>query len=265
LARTTNSTRPEKTLTAAHDAAQRRKHLVERIAGELDNRAYPRLTMLAVVAAAGGAGFFSSVALLRMGLGAPMLRYPLAAAIGYLAFLGMVRLWLAWRQRQFSAHVDLPGLDTGLPDAEHALEFGGGDGLAGDGSGASFGTADAAAPAVEAKSSLLGGGLGAVADADEGAIILVPIAVGVAIAVGLIASGAVLYNAPVLLAEVLLDSAIATVAYRRLRNRSTVHWSTGVLRRTWKPMAAIALALVALGAVISAVRPGADSIGDLLR
>jgi hypothetical protein len=30
-------------------------------------------------------------------------------------------------------------------------------------------------------------------------------------------------------------------------------------------MAAIALALVALGAVISAVRPGADSIGDLLR
>jgi hypothetical protein len=220
--------------------------------------------MLGFIAVAGTAGFVVSAAMLALGLGAPAARYPFAVAAGYLAFLAMIHLWLAARRREPGLDLDLSGLDLmpGSPPAP--LSFGGGGGFSGGGSSAEF-PADAGTATVEAKRSLLEGGLGAVAEADEGAIVVVPVLVGAVLMAGLLASGAVLYNAPVLLAEVLLDSAIATVAYRRVSRHRTVHWSAGVLRQTWRPMLAITLALLALGFAIPRLRPGADSIGDLFR
>lgn len=220
--------------------------------------------MLAFVAIAGTAGFVTSAAMLASGLSAPATRYPLAVAAGYLAFLAMLRLWLVFRRHEFSGDVDVSFLDLVPSNPPAPFSFDGGGGFGGGGSSAAL-PADAGAAAVEAKTSLLKGGLSVAAEAEEGAIVVIPILVGAAILVGLLASGAVLYNAPVLLAEVLLDSAIATVAYRRLRQHQTAHWSSGVVRRTWKPMLAITLALLALGVAIPLLRPGADSIGDLFR
>jgi len=254
----------ETPLTSERAAALRRKQLVERLSKELSSRAYPRLAMLTFVAVAGTAGFVASAAMLAYGMTTPAARYPIAVVAGYLAFLGMIRLWLAFRRREVSGDLDLSALDLVPIDSPAPFSFGGGGGFSGGGSSAAF-PADAGAAAVEAKSSLLEGGLSAAAEADEGAIVLIPIVVGAAILVSLLASGAVLYNAPVLLADVLLDSAIATVAYRRLRQHQTMHWTGGVVRRTWKPMLAITLALLALGVAIPMLKPGADSIGDLFR
>jgi len=220
--------------------------------------------MLAFVAIAGTAGFVASAAMLAYGMTAPAARYPLAVAAGYVAFLAMIRLWLAFRRRELSGDVDVSVLELIPSTSPPPFSFGGGGGFSGGGSSAAI-PADAGAAVVEAKSSLLKGSLSVAAEADEGAIVAIPIVVGIAILVGLLASGAVLYNAPVLFAEVLLDSAIATVAYRRLRQHQTVHWSSGVVRWTWKPMLAITLALLALGVAIPMLKPGADSIGDLFR
>lgn len=225
--------------------------------------------MLTLVGGAGLTGFITSASLLTAGMSAPWLRYPLAAAAGYVAFLGGLRAWLALRQRRFDGDADLSVLDLLGADADASSPvgaggFGGGGGFSGGGGSAAVDAADAAAGA-EAKSSMLAGGLEAAADADEGAVVIVPLVLGAAAVVGVLASFAVLYNAPVLFAEVLLDSAIAAVAYGRLRRHSSAHWTAGVLRRTWKPMLAIGAVLVALGVAIPWLVPGADSIGDLFR
>lgn len=226
--------------------------------------------MLTLVGGAGLTGFITSASLLTAGMSAPWLRYPLAAAAGYVAFLGGLRAWLALRQRRFDGDADLSVLDLLGPDADASSPvgaggFGGGGGFSGGGGSAVLDAAEAGAAGAEAKSSILAGGLEAAADADEGAVVIVPLVLGAAAVVGVLASFAVLYNAPVLFAEVLLDSAIAAVAYRRLRRHSSAHWTAGVLRRTWKPMLAIGTVLVALGVAIPWLVPGADSIGDLFR
>ena len=54
--------------------------------------AFPRGQLTLIVAGAGIAGFLGSAALLRGGVEAMWLRYPLAVAAGYLAFLGLLPL-----------------------------------------------------------------------------------------------------------------------------------------------------------------------------
>ena len=75
----------------------------------------------------------------------------------------------------------------------------------------------------------------------------------------------VVVGAPGLLAELLLDGVIAGAAYRRLRQVPLQHWLHGAVRRTWKPMLALTLTLVAAGLVAQWLRPAAHSIGDFLR
>ena len=82
--------------------------------------------------------------------------------------------------------------------------------------------------AVETEPSVLEHALGAAGDADEGAVVLVPLVIAGAVLIGLGATVSVLYNAPALLAEVMLDGAIAAAVYRRIRTRSAEHWSYGV-------------------------------------
>ena len=232
----------------------------------------PRVLMLALVGIASSVGFLITAAMLSLGVAQPWVRYPLAAAGGYAAFLLLVRLWLGWRRSDRSWDLPLDGVEhlAGVPDAvEPASAFGGGGGFGGGGSSASFGTSDDAAAlvghATEAKSSVLEHALDSAWDADEGVVVLVPLVIAGAVLLGLGATASVLYNAPVLLAEVLLDAAIAAAVYQRVRLRTAEHWSHGVVRRTWKPMLAITVILFALGATIPLLVPGGDSIGDLFR
>jgi hypothetical protein len=103
--------------------------------------------------------------------------------------------------------------------------------------------------------------MGSVADADELAIPLVAIALAVGIA---IASLYVVYIAPVLFAEVLVDGALSYVLFRHLRGQDPRHWLSSTFRRTALPFAATAVFLVAVGAGMSAYAPGAKSVGQVM-
>ena len=229
--------------------------------------------MLGMVGVTGGVGFLFSAGLLAAGVATPWLRYPIATAGAYAAFLLLMRLWLASRRRDRAWDLDPSGVDlgqfgTGEPDVP-VVPFGGGGGFSGGGSSASFGadvdSIDLGA-AVEVKSSVLEGALGAAAEADEGAVVLVPvIVVAIAVTLTLGASASIVYNAPVLFAELLLDGAIAAVVFRRVTARPTTHWATGLIRRTWKPVLGIGVVMVLLGIAITLLVPGAASIGDLFR
>jgi len=209
-----------------------REHAVEQLRGMLVRQGYPRLRMLLLVALAGGCGFLASYLMLHRGVSSIALRYPLALCAAYAAFLLLLWAWLRTRARDYA---DLP--DPG----------GGGQvGCAHDAPSASSSSFDA---------------LDGLSAADEAALPLLAIALVLIVA---LASLWVVYVAPTLFAELLLDGALAAGLYRRLRRSETRHWLETALRSTLLPFLLTVLALAAFGLGVHHLRPGAVSIGDLL-
>ena len=90
--------------------------------------------------------------------------------------------------------------------------------------------------------------------------------IAVALAIGLaIASLYVIYIAPILFAEVLVDGALSYALYRRLRGeQESAHWLVTACRRTVLPFGATAIFLALTGVAMSAYAPGARSIGEVV-
>jgi len=262
-------------------ATDNRQHAVDKLAADLQRRHSPRLTMMVVVLCAAGVGFLASAVMLWMGLRYMPVRYALASLAGYGVFLGLMNRWLGHHSR--SAAVD------GLVDAATPIDisdglFRGGSRLAekaadglfrggrsgGAGASASFDAAGVAPPANPVpimmsshadKGSSKGFSLDL--DLDDGVKVL-PLLAIVAIIAGLVACASVIWSAPQMMAELLVDGAVAGAAYQRLRT-STRDWTFDVARRTWLPASAIILTFVLLGVAGHYFKPGADSIGDFFR
>src|SRR5215212_1490945 len=131
-----------------------RQRAVQTVRGSLMRRASPRIHMLLLVSITAVTGFATSYVLLHAGLTQMAVRYPLAVGVGYLAFLGLVRLWLRrFRlrtrviRRERGADVDLDVLELPLDQlftpgqgAEpQFIGFGQGGGFSGGGGGTSWG------------------------------------------------------------------------------------------------------------------------------
>lgn len=235
--------------------------------------------MCAVLALGGLAGFLTSAGLLQIGLRSMAWRYGLVGLVGYGVFLVGLRLWLTLhgrRRPKLEDGVDAldlvptPGADPSAASGDAPeFQFGGGGGFSGGGSGGSLdaaGIGEVASPA-EVVSGVSGAAdaADAVSALDEGAAVVIPVLLVGFIVVGLVGVVTVLVGAPGLLAELLLDGVIAGAAYRRLRQVPLQHWLHGAVRRTWKPMLALTLSLVAAGLLAQWLTPAADSIGDLLQ
>jgi hypothetical protein len=213
--------------------------------------------MALLVALTGAAGLLASFLLLQAGLQTMWLRYPLALGAAYLVFLALLWLWLRTSALDY---IDAPG---GLGDPGFAPDgvalptpvSGGGSDFAGGGASASF-------DAPDTGTSSLGDSLGSVADADDFAtpLVVVLLAVGLALS-----SLYVVYAAPVLFAELLLDGALAATLYRRLRGLESRHWIETAVRRTAGPFLLTALFLALCGAAMQWYAPHAHSLGDVLQ
>lgn len=252
-----------------------RAALMLRLRRALLRRGLPRLQMSLIVVATGLAGFGASVALLRAGMASMPLRYGLSVVIAYLVFLLLVRLWVVYQRRSFVD--DLPDVDIpilGGPSGGGASEsvtehtFGGGE-FGGGGAGRTW---DGDLPSSgDHTASLLSRGSGGSsnswvgdADLDDGWVWL--IVVSLMLAGGtLLAAVYVIYIAPALLAEVLLDVLLVSGLYRGLRGLERRHWLRSALRHTWMPVTAVLILSVAAGYGAQHLRPDADSIGDLFR
>lgn len=75
----------------------------------------------------------------------------------------------------------------------------------------------------------------------------------------------VVYAAPPLLAEVLLDGALVTGLYRRLKRGEQPHWIHGAVRRSWLPALLAALFFGVAGYAMQLLAPEAKSIGEVLQ
>jgi len=265
--------------TAARGAL--RELEVRRIRRALERAHSPRLHMMLIVGLTGAAGFFTSATLMHAGVDLLWLRYALAVGCAYLAFLGLLWCWLCLRRDDLAdAAGNAPDLLTsggGAPScrpddvAFSGGEFGGGgaggsfadDEMLGHAAMRSVADAPAADPGVGAK---LGSGA---ADAAAGALDAEELAV-VVLAIAALVGAAwaalwLVWGAPLLLAELVFDAALAAGLYRRLRSVRGEHWLRTAVQRTLFPFAAVTLLFALAGAVMQHVVPEARSVGQVFR
>jgi hypothetical protein len=256
-----------------------RSQAILRLQHRLEKDAYPRIQMSLLVTLTGGAGLLFSFLLLHAGMANMALRYPLALLGAYVVFLGLLWLWINTKSDDY---LDLPdaaidigssggsnGMDISLP----SFKSGGGGDFAGGGASGSFEDADpmpvgllsssgsSSSGSSSSSSGLDLGDIGDIGDADELAIPLLLIALVIGLAC---ASFYVVYMAPALFAELLIDSAFSYALYRNLRSIETQHWLITALQRTALPFVLTAAFLCAVGYGLAIAAPGAHSIGEVL-
>jgi hypothetical protein len=176
--------------------------------------------------------------LLHSGLETLSWRYGLSVVIAYGIFLMLLWLWLR--------------TDSGYDDMDETW----------------MDVADALTPAADSEPLVELPelpDLPDVTDADELAIPLGILLVVVTVVLTmLVASVSIVYSAPVLFAELLVDGVLAATLYRRLRRLEPRHWLQSAVRRTLVPFVVTALLMMAAGWGLSAHAPTARSLGEVL-
>lgn len=269
--------------TDAKRAVAARQRTVERVRRRLLSGGWPRLFVSFLLMLTGASGFLTSYALLHLGLTNMAVRYPLAVLAAYCVFLLLLRLWLSLQRKTtdtFDGDFDLAGIDlnpinSGLSLSDAAKLGGGGGDFGGAGAGGGW-VADVTSNATSSVgnstslagstvgSSTSGGGwnldLGFDFDADEGcAVLVIPI---IAIVGLLIVMFYVVYAAPVLLAEILVDGLLLAGLYKRLKGVEPRHWLRSAVRRTLLPALVTTALFIAAGYLMQRAIPEARSLGD---
>lgn len=185
-----------------------------------------------------GCLWLSGALLRHAGVDALSLRFGLSLAVSYAAYLGLLRLWAAYLLSREEADVaDAAEIAWDVADA---------------GSSAGGHALDA---------------LGLAADADEGALLLLPLAAVIAMVLALAAllgtGVTLLFGVEVLMAvsvEVALAAFAAGLAWRHQRQFDRGGWLRCALRHTWAGALAFLVAGVGLGAALDRWMPEAQSL-----
>ncbi|MET0626737.1 MAG: hypothetical protein ABW250_27640 [Pyrinomonadaceae bacterium] len=263
---------------------------VERVRRMLVRRGWPRVEMSLILAATGAAGFLASFVLLRLGLSAMWLRYALAVLLAYAVFLVLLRIWLYLHSREPKGNVSDYALDvvpTNLGGTSHAADatasvFGGGGDFGGAGAGGSWSEGvnvgmQPAVPHVDAGGAGVGGGGGGgggsdvlsgldIFDADSEGCVFFLLALALVVA-GTLAALYVVYAAPLLLAEILVEGVLLSGLYRGMKRARYVggDWLGAAFRRTWLAVLLTLVAFSAAGYFLQRAAPRARSIGEAWR
>lgn len=250
----------------------------------------------------GGAGFLCSYALLHAGLARMWLRYPVSILVAYCVFLLLLRLWLGAqgrRQRGSSFDFGPSNLDVNFGGgASRGFDFGGGDDFAGGGAGggwsppgdagaldigANLGGASPAFASGGGGGGVVGGGgaggsgsggglldslnVGLDLDVDgEGCgVVLALAALALAAVAGLVVSVYVIWAAPALLAEILVDGLLVAGLYKRMKNVERRHWLRAAVRKTCLPIALTLVSFGLAGYAMERAAPRARTAGEFWR
>jgi hypothetical protein len=247
-----------------------RDRLVKHIGKTIERRGYPRLQMMLLVALTGGSGFLCSFALLHSGLDEMWLRYLICVGAAYVVFLVLLWFWLRFTVEDFDP---LDAIDA-ASDLADLLPRNGLQGTHWQGSGGKFGgggggrfeaATESISEDVVETDMPLEHAADAAGAADELAIpVFILVLVASLLAGILFVSFSIVYSAPALFAELLLDGVLATTLYRRLRKLETRHWLETAIRQTFKSFLIAASVLVLSGWLMGLYAPEARSLGAVL-
>ncbi len=252
------------------------QRFAQRVRADLRARRWLRLHCAVIGLLTLLAGWACSHALMRLGGDALWLRYGASFAVAYGVLMLLLYLWARWLLSRDEAdwlQIDGGGGSGGgsasRPGGDLAsMQSGGGGDFGGAGGGGSFDLPDVPAALPDGAGDAVGGALDVVGAADEGAIVLIPIAlvVGIALALGSVLGFAVfgLFGVEVLLA-VAVEIAIASVGGAIAYKAGAEGWLSAAWRRTFWPALATLACVVTLGAALGYWLPEATSLPHALR
>lgn len=261
--------------------ARRERAFVEQTRARLKQQRWLRLHV-SLIALLTLAGLMGTGLLLRLaGIESLALRYALALPLAYLIYLGLLRLWAGYLLSNEDAGPDAADALDLLPDLPlprgggssaplPRFEAGGGGDFGGGGATASF--ADASEGAGEIATEVAGHtlkiGAKALDGADEGAVVIVPLLVVLAIGALLMTMLGLgvfaLFGVDVLMA-VVLEVALAGLAGGFAWRRRREGWLRHAFNHTWKAALAMLLCGVLLGATLDHWVPQAQSLPHALK
>lgn len=256
--------------TKTYVSHHKRERKIESLKRRLQRKSYPRLHASIILLLTGLAGFLVSFVLLRAGVTAMWLRYPVAILAAYGVFLILLRAWLSLSRPREWYLEDV--VDTTLEIVTDSAEaddqgFSGGADFGGGGGGGSWGesvstitsTRSSVSTLTPAKSSG-SSGFSFDLDLDDGWWVLLAV---VALLGAAIAAFYVVYIAPALLAEILLDGVLLAGLYERVKTIEHRHWLRSALRRTAVPAVVIVVFFAIAGYALQRAAPEARSIGEV--
>jgi hypothetical protein len=244
------------------------KRLVDRMRSRLESGYWPRVHCLLIVSLSAAAAFLVSYALVRLHVRWMAVRYGVAALAGYLTFLFLLRAWVRWRWSRVQLNADgndfvdgaVNNLDVPMPSFSGG--GGGGPSFAGgggrSGGGGASGSWGASAPS-SGGGKAGGGGLDLDGDDLFWIIVVVVAAFGGAIAIGY-----VIYIAPTLLAEAIVNGAVAGKVYHGMQKQDHEFWTEQIFKRTIVSGVAVIVCAIAAGYAFNRIAPEAVSIGGVL-
>lgn len=235
---------------------------VVRARQHLQRRGWPRLQMALIVALTGAAGFLASHLLRVAGIDAMLLRYPMAVVLAYGVFLLLMWIWIRWRWDNV-----LDGLspDVGGGSSAHGTAGGpawNGAGGRSGGGGASASWSDSAAHSDAGVGEVPLAGL---AEDEAGLPVLAILGIVALVATVVLASVWVVWSAPVLMAELLVDAAIAGGLYRRMQGMQEQGWWRVCVTHTIWPLLGLLLFFAIVGWLAQQLVPGAASLLEVFR
>lgn len=231
----------------------RRSQLVERVHRHLEEHNWPRLLLIVLIGVSGFAGFIVSYGLLGAGLDSMAWRYAIAGTTGYVSFLALLGLYVMWQRGGGEVDADLLDvadvLEVRFPGSSSAPSYFSGGRSGGGGAYGSWGSGSSG-----------GGGSWLDGDVDLGWVLL---AIAAALA-ALLAVTYIVWTAPALLAEVLVDAVIVSTVSKRLGNIERRDWTATAIRRTWLPATIMIATLALAGWALQKVAPETRSIGPAI-
>jgi hypothetical protein len=247
-----------------------RERKIEFLKRRLQRKSYPRLHASLILLLTGLAGFLASFVMLRLGVSAMWLRYPVAILFAYGVFLILLRVWLSLsRPRDWDV---LDVVETTVEVVSDSTEsggsdFGGGADFAGGGAGGSWGESVSTITSTKSSVSTFtstkssgSSGFSFDLDLEDGWVLLIAVVVVVA---AFFAALYVVYIAPLLLAEILLDGVLMAGLYKRVKSIEHRHWLRSALSRTAVPAILVVVLFTIAGYAMQSAVPEARSIGEV--
>lgn len=232
------------------DSNSARERAIRYVEARLLRRGWSKILMLNFTVVAALMGFLASIWLNAVGMDSMAIRYPLSVGIAYMVFLLELSFFVSHHRATRKTFVDdsIPWHPTELSGIPQAIPTGRG------GSPATL--------AEKPDGGTGGGGFDVGGINGDGIVVLLLILV--AIVSTTLTSLFVINQAPLLLAEALVDGVLFFGIARGVDRISSQHWISGVIRRTLVPLLILVVCYSAIGIGLHSIAPKATTMVQAL-